>query len=216
MNLLFDLDGTLTDPFPGITNSILHSLTQLDRPLPERNSLKWCIGPPLQKSFAQLLDTEDTKLIDSAVAYFRQYFSTNGLYENAVYEGVLPALKHLRSQGYPLFIATSKPEIYAKKILDHFELTALFTGIHGSELNGIRSDKSDLLRHLLKHQRLSPQACVMLGDREHDMIGARKNGIKSVGVLWGYGSRNELMAAGADSCLEFTDQLISGSWNDAK
>lgn len=216
MNLLFDLDGTLTDPFPGITNSILHSLARLGRPLPERNSLKWCIGPPLQKSFAQLLNTEDTQLIDSAVAHFRQYFSTNGLYENSVYDGILAALKQFKDQAHPLFVATSKPEIYARKILDHFELTPLFTGIHGSELNGIRSDKTELLCHLLKQQQLSPQDCVMLGDREHDMIGARSNGIKSVGVLWGYGSRQELLAAGADSCLEFTDQLITANWRDAE
>jgi phosphoglycolate phosphatase len=215
VNLLFDLDGTLTDPFAGITNSILHSLGKLNRPLPERDSLKWCIGPPLQNSFAQLLDTEDTSLIDSAITNYRQYFGTIGLFENSVYEGIVSALKHFEAQGHQLFIATSKPEVYAKQILDHFGLTAFFAGIHGSELNGIRNDKTELIQYLLKQQQLSPQDCVMLGDRKHDMIGATANNVRAVGVLWGYGSRQELLTAGADSYLEFTDQLITSNWTDS-
>ena len=194
--IYFDLDGTLTDPKPGITRSIQYALQRLDHPtMPTEDELTWCIGPPLRASFVRLLGGEDSA--DRAVSLYRERFSEIGLYENAVYDGISEVLTTLSQSGQRLFVATSKPHVFATRIVEHFGLRHHFEHVFGSELDGTRVDKSDLLAYALKVAAVDPVKTLMIGDRSHDMIGARNNGMGAVGVLYGYGSREELVGAGA-------------------
>ena len=194
--IFFDLDGTLTDPKVGITRSIQYALQRLDHPtIPTADELTWCIGPPLRTSFVQLLGGEDAA--DRAVALYRERFSDIGLYENGVYDGIDEVLTSLGSAGHRLFVATSKAHVFADRIIDHFGLRRHFEGVFGAELDGTRVDKSDLLGYALTQASADPARTLMIGDRSHDMIGAKNNGINGIGVLYGYGSRDELLQAGA-------------------
>jgi phosphoglycolate phosphatase len=194
--IFFDLDGTLTDPKPGITRSIQYALGKLDHPtVPTEDELTWCIGPPLRASFVRLLGAEASA--DLAVAHYRERFSDIGLYENGVYAGIRDVLTTLQQSGRRLFVATSKPHVYAERIVDHFDLRRYFERVFGSELDGTRADKSDLLAYALNAASVDSSRAIMIGDRSHDMMGARNNGMKGIGVLYGYGSEQELTAAGA-------------------
>ena len=194
--IFFDLDGTLTDPKPGITRSIQYALRKLDHPtMPTEDELTWCIGPPLRASFIRLLGAETSA--DLAVTYYRERFSDVGLYENGVYDGIADVLTSLCASGHKLFVATSKPHVFAERIIDHFGLRSHFERVFGSELEGTRVDKSHLLEYALKEASVDPSKTLMIGDRSHDMVGARNNGMKGIGVLYGYGSRDELLQAGA-------------------
>lgn len=196
--VLFDLDGTLTDPKPGITECIRHALSGLGRTPPPADELLWCIGPPLLRSFATLLDTDDPALTAGALALYRERFGTVGLYENALYPGIPEAVAAVRAAGCATYVATSKPHVYATRIVEHFALTPLFDRVYGSELDGTRVDKGDLIAHALAEERLDPTRVVMVGDREHDAIGARRCGVRTIGVRYGYGSEAELRASGVD------------------
>ena len=193
--IFFDLDGTLTDPKPGITGSIQYALEKLGRPVPTRDELAWCIGPPLRSSFVILLGGNHAA--DRAVALYRERFSDVGLYENGVYDGIDEVLTALRASGHRLFVATSKAHVYAERIIDHFGLRRHFERVFGAELDGTRADKSHLLEYALKEVSVDPTRTLMIGDRSHDMVGAKNNGMKGIGVLYGYGSRDELLEAGA-------------------
>jgi phosphoglycolate phosphatase len=194
--IYFDLDGTLTDPKPGITRSIQYALQKLDHPtMPTEDDLTWCIGPPLRASFVRLLGAETSA--DLAVSYYRERFSDIGLYENGVYDGIGEVLTSLCASGHRLFVATSKPHVFAERIIDHFGLRDHFERVFGSELDGTRVDKSHLLEYALKQASVDPSKTLMIGDRSHDMVGAVNNGMKGIGVLYGYGSRDELLEAGA-------------------
>jgi len=194
--IFFDLDGTLTNPKPGITRSIQYALQKLDHPtMPTEDELTWCIGPPLRASFVSLLGAETSA--DLAVTYYRERFSDVGLYENGVYDGIGDVLTSLCASGHKLFVATSKPHVFAERIIDHFGLRNHFERVFGSELDGTRVDKSHLLEYALKEMAVDPAKTLMIGDRSHDMIGAKNNGMKGIGVLYGYGSRDELLQAGA-------------------
>jgi phosphoglycolate phosphatase len=194
--IFFDLDGTLTDPKPGITRSIQYALQKLDHPtMPTEDELTWCIGPPLRASFVRLLGAETSA--DLAVSYYRERFSDIGLYENGVYDGIGEVLTALCASGHRLFVATSKPHVFAERIIDHFGLRGHFERVFGSELDGTRVDKSHLLEYALEEASVDPARTLMIGDRSHDMIGAKNNGMKGIGVLYGYGSRDELLQAGA-------------------
>jgi phosphoglycolate phosphatase len=197
MNVLFDLDGTLTDPREGIVACLRHALRSLGHPCPPMADLVECIGPPLRDSFSRLLGTEDSGVIDEAIALYRARFSATGIFENAVYPGVPEALTELRALGMTLYVATSKPYPFARRIVEHFGLTPFFRRVHGSELSGIRADKGELIAHVLELETLSSGSTVMVGDRAHDVLGARARGVFPLAVLWGYGSRAELTAAGA-------------------
>jgi phosphoglycolate phosphatase len=204
--IFFDLDGTLTDPKPGITRSIQYALQKLEhQTVPTEDELTWCIGPPLRASFVKLLGSDHSA--DAAVSYYRERFSEIGLYENIVYAGVKDVLTALRKSGRRLFVATSKPHVYAERIIDHFDLRQHFERVFGSELDGTRGDKSDLLAYALKTTSVDPSRAVMVGDRSHDMIGARTNGMTAIGVLYGFGSEQELTAAGA-ACVCATPKAI--------
>jgi phosphoglycolate phosphatase len=194
--IYFDLDGTLTDPKPGITRSIQYALQKLDHPtMPTEDELTWCIGPPLRASFVRLLGAETSA--DLAVSYYRERFSDVGLYENGVYDGIGAVLTKLGAAGHRLFVATSKPHVFAERIIDHFGLRDHFERVFGSELDGTRVDKSHLLEYALKQASVDPARTLMVGDRSHDMVGAKNNGMKGIGVLYGYGTRDELLDAGA-------------------
>jgi phosphoglycolate phosphatase len=200
--VLFDLDGTLTDPKLGITRSINYALEQLGVPPRPESELLKCIGPPLLGSFQDLLGTTDATRCSQAMQHYRDRFSDVGLYENAVYPGIPEALARLQTAGYALILATSKPLTYAKRILTHFELDPYFAATYGSELDGRMSDKGELIYHILRAESLEPNKTLMVGDREHDIHGATKAGIRSLGVLYGYGSEDELRSAGATALCE--------------
>lgn len=206
--LLFDLDGTLTDPREGIVGSIRHALAALGVESPCDARLERCIGPPLAAAFAELLETRDPPLIDRAIAAYRERFGERGLYENAVYPGIDESLAALRRAGHPLFVVSSKPRVYVERIVEHFALGAHFDELYGSELDGTRSDKAELIAWVLEAEGFGHAAPIMVGDRHHDVIGARKNGLTAVGVGWGYGSRDELERAGADLVLDHPRELF--------
>jgi phosphoglycolate phosphatase len=210
MNVLFDLDGTLTDPRHGIVACIRHALVTLREPVPPDDVLATYIGPPLRDAFRDLLSSGgDAQRIESAIAAYRERFVTHGMFENAVYEGIPEALQALSVRGARLFVATSKPRVYAERILDHFGLSTYFETVYGSELDGGLSDKAELIAHALTESALAPAESVMVGDRLHDIVGARRNRVYPVGALWGYGSESELMDAGARVLLRTPRDVVS-------
>jgi phosphoglycolate phosphatase len=197
-HIFFDLDGTLTDSAEGITKSIQHALEKMDVPAPSLDELESYIGPSLFDTFGHLIGDNDR--IDDAVALYRERFADVGLYENRLYEGVVETLNTLSASGYQLYVATSKPHVYANKILAHFEIDHFFKAVFGAELDGTRSDKVELLQFALTQTGVAAESAVMIGDRHHDMNGARHNKMRAIGALYGYGDRQELEAAGAHAC----------------
>ncbi|WP_426440949.1 HAD family hydrolase [Bradyrhizobium genosp. P] len=193
--IFFDLDGTLTDPKPGITGSIQYALRKLDRPVPSQDELTWCIGPPLRASFVLLLGGE--QLADRAIELYRERFADVGLFENSVYPDIAQVLAALRERPRRMFVATSKPHVFATRIIAHFELAGYFDRVFGSELDGTRVNKVDLLAYAIEQTGVDPTQALMIGDRSHDVIGAISNGIRAVGVTYGYGTSEELIEAGA-------------------
>jgi phosphoglycolate phosphatase len=206
-NLFIDLDGTLTDPKEGITKSIQYALEKMKAHQPSMDELEWCIGPPLVDAFSVLLDSKDDVLIQKAIDHYRDRYVDRCTIENTLYEGIQNTLEELNASGYQLYLATSKPWVYAGKILDHFNLTQYFTAIHGSELDGTRDYKQDLLAYILKQHDLSAAETVMIGDRSHDMVGANYNNIRAIGVTYGYGTIDELKNAGADFICHHHDEV---------
>lgn len=202
--VFFDLDGTLTDPMLGITGCIAHALHRLNQPVPPAEELTWCIGPPLLDSLRQL--TNDA-LAPQALALYRERFSERGLFENTLYEGIRELLTQLQANAYPLYVASSKPVVYVERILEHFELRQHFTDVFGAELDGRRSDKAELLTYALKTTGAAADNSVMVGDRRFDMLGAQHNGLGSIGVTYGYGSREELVEAGANQLVDHPAQI---------
>ena len=192
--LLFDLDGTLTDSAPGIIGCTRHALEIMHRPEPE-NIMRF-IGPPLIDSFRDFcgMTEQDAK---EAVRLYRERYADVGLFENAVYSGVPEMLERLRGAGFRMAVATSKPEVFAVRILDKFGLSRYFDFIGGGELNGVRNDKHEVIEYVLENLGSPDRDTVlMIGDRSHDVIGAHKSGIRCLGALWGYGSREELSGCG--------------------
>ena len=196
--LLLDLDGTLTDPREGILRCIQHALQRLARPCPPEEMLAACIGPPLRRTFGTLLATSEPDAIEQAMTLNRERFAEVGLFENTVYDGIPGALDDPGRLGHRMFVATSKAAVFAERIVRHFGLARHLAGIYGPSLEGRFEDKAELLAHLLAVERLNRDDAVMLGDRDIDVTAARANGVRSIGVLWGYGSREELLGAGAD------------------
>ena len=214
--VFFDLDGTLTDPKEGITRCIQYALNALDAPVPETDELLWCIGPPLRASFETLLG--DEARAQDAVTLYRDRFTDTGLYENDLYTGIPETLQALRDAGKRLFVATSKPHVYANRIVEHFGVDGHFERVFGSELDGTRVDKTELLAYGLAETGADSKDTVMIGDREHDMIGAANNGLFSIGVLYGYGTREELHSAGARRLAEAPDgisEIVLRRWPSA-
>ena len=195
-NVLFDLDGTLTDPAEGITNSLMHAQRRLGMAVSPREALYVFIGPPLIETFMSEwgLTREESQ---QALLYYREYFTDRGIFENVPYAGIDQCLAELKAAGLRLFVATSKPEPLSLRILEHFDLLKYFEAVAGSTMDERRTKKGEVIAFALDAFGLDPDETVMVGDREHDVIGAAENGIPCVGVLYGYGSREELTAAGA-------------------
>lgn len=205
--ILFDLDGTLTDPMVGITRSVQYALRAFGIEVSDLNELCCFIGPPLKSSFMKFYHFEGGDA-DKAVRLYREYFAERGMYENEVYEGIEEMLLALKDSGKTLMVATSKPTFFAKPILEHFRLDSYFTFVGGADLGETRVEKADVIQYTLSENKISDLSrVVMVGDREYDIIGAKTVGIASVGVLYGYGSSGELKAAGADVTVETVEQL---------
>ena len=209
--LLFDLDGTLTDPMVGITSSVQYALEKFGIHIKYLKDLIPFIGPPLDDSFQEFygLSKEDA---GKAVEYYRERYSTTGIFENCPYPGVEKLLQELRRKKYLLAVASSKPEYYVKQILDYFNLTEYFDEIVGSEMNGARTNKTEVIEETLKRLGLDHhrEQVIMVGDKEHDVLGARKAGLDCVAVSYGYGTEEELAAsqplqivASAEEILDF-------------
>lgn len=206
---LLDLDGTMTDPFPGITLSIQYALKKLGRDVPEQDDLRWMIGPPLLDSFPVLLGTNDDALVEQAIQFYRERYAQVGKFENRLIRGIPDVLAQLKAGGFFLSVCTSKPSVYARQIVAHFDLDRFFDAQHGAELDGHNSHKADLIRHILTSEELDPQQTVMIGDRLHDVVGALANDIPALGVLWGYGSREELEGSGAAAIAEQPSEIAA-------
>ena len=210
--VLFDLDGTLTDSRPGILRTTRYALRRLNEatggsaPIPEESTLDYMIGPPLRDTFAKMVGHA---LVEPMMGFYRERYQETGLFENAVYEDVPEALAALRSAGYRLFVATSKNEADARRILDHFALSQYFSGIYGAQNDGGRAIKSELIGYLLEREGIMANAenVAMIGDRKYDVLGAKAVGISALGALWGYGGREELTLAGADGVIETPKQV---------
>lgn len=196
-HLLFDLDGTLTDLAEGITRSVQYALRRFGIEVDDLHSLTSFIGPPLAESFREFYGFDDER-IPEAIRVMREYFGSRGWRENRLYEGMPQLLGRLRAAGYTLAVATSKPVVFARRILDHFDLARHFAFTGGAELDGRRQAKAEVIAHVLRELHVADAAsCLMIGDRRHDIAGAAAVGMDSCGVLWGYGSREELAEAGA-------------------
>ena len=216
-NILFDLDGTLTDPGIGITNSVMYALKKFGIEVDDRASLYKFIGPPLLESFQKFygFSKEDSEL---GLKYYREYFKPKGLYENKVYEGIESLLQELKKKGKKLLVATSKPEEFAIEILKHFHLLDYFDFIAGASMDEKRVKKADVIAYALESYEITDKSSViMVGDREHDVLGAKENELKSIGVLYGYGDYEELVHAGADYIAQNPEdilQIVLGNKNE--
>lgn len=203
----FDLDGTITDSALGITNSVMYALKKYGIKEENREKLYAFIGPPLTDSFQKYYGFSKEQSW-KAVEYYREYYKYQGIFECEVYEGIKSTLSTIQKNGKKAVIATSKPEIYAKRIVEHFQLNSYFDGVYGMELNGGRGTKSEVIQYALRECNIKDlNHVLMIGDRSHDMIGAKENGIQSLGVLYGFGSEKELKEAGADSIVHTTKEL---------
>jgi phosphoglycolate phosphatase len=206
LTLVFDLDGTLTDSRPGIVRCFVHALRSLGARVPEAAQIESLIGAPLRGAFVTLLGSD--AFADDAVTVFREMYAVSGLYECAVYAGVESVIESLQRESAAMFVATSKPHVFAERVLEHCGLSRFFRRVYGAELTGERADKRELLAHVLQEETLDPAEMVMIGDRSHDVIAARANGAHSIGVAWGYGSVDELRSAGADRICATPAELI--------
>lgn len=207
--ILFDLDGTLTDPGEGITNSVAYALEQFGIPTPDRKALYPFIGPPLLDSFAKYYGMGEADA-QRALYEYRVYFRARGIFENALYPKTVWLLQQLRAAGKQILLATSKPEEFAEQILAHFELRQYFDCVAGASMDEARSKKSDVIAYALQKAGITnTNEAVMVGDRHHDVVGARENGLSAIGVLWGYGDEAELREAGAAEICRDMDELAS-------
>jgi len=206
-NILFDLDGTITDPGIGITSAIMYALDKMGIEVPERHELYKFIGPPLWDSFEKYYGLSYDEA-DRAVELYREYYTVKGIFESSLNEGIEDLLKKLKDSGKNIVLATSKPEPFAKQVINSSNLTDYFDFIAGSNLDRTRSDKAEVIKYALSSCNISDiHNTIMIGDREHDILGAKKNNIQSIGVLFGYGSREELESAGADFIAENAKDL---------
>jgi len=208
--ILFDLDGTLTDAGPGILNCIEYALTDQGIELPERSDMRTFLGPPLAVTFREHFNMSDAQ-ITQAIDKYRERYHDLGMFENSVYDGVPELLQSLQASGIRMATATSKPEYSATRILQHFELDQYFEFIGASSLDGSRDSKSSVIHHTLTTTGAHPttNSMIMVGDRHHDVDGAREHGIDTIGVLWGYGDHDELSCAGATEIVHTPQELLA-------
>lgn len=206
--VLFDLDGTLTDPGLGITNSVMYALEKFDIKVEDRTSLYKFIGPPLKDSFEKYYHMSDEE-ITRAIAYYREYFSVKGIYENVLYDGITEVLKQIKDSGRQVILATSKPEAFSVEILRYFKIDHYFDFAACATMDETRTNKAEVIAYALKLGEITDlKSAIMIGDREYDIIGAKAAGLNSIGVLYGYGSREELQNAGATYIAERVEDIM--------
>ena len=207
--VLFDLDGTLTDPGEGITNSVAYALKKFKISVHDKTQLYSFIGPPLIDSFMKYygMNRQDSQ---QAVDYYREYFRDKGIFENKIYDNIQQLLSNIQNSGRKIALATSKPEEFAKRILEHFKLTEYFDFVGGATMNETRSKKADVIKYVIDCMKINDLTkVIMVGDRHHDIDGANQNGLDSIGVLYGYGNRAELESAGATYIAEKVNDIIN-------
>ena len=207
--ILFDLDGTLTESGEGITKCVQYALEKIGKPEEDLKKLEVFVGPPLLQQFMKYADI-DEETAEKAVKYYRERYSSTGIFENRPYPGVETMLSELKSKGYRLAVASSKPEYYVTQILDYFQLTDYFEEIVGSEMNGNRTSKSEVIEEALRRLGMSEKRAqvLMIGDKEHDVLGARKAGLQCVAVSYGYGSQEELEQAEPLKIVDSTEGVL--------
>jgi len=210
VNIFFDLDGTLTDPKEGITKCIQYALGELNVASPGQTELVEFIGVPLRKMFERVLDSNEEDLIEKAVALYRQRFSDMGMFENKVYSGISEVLTTLHRASYNLYVVTSKPRVYAERIIEHFGLHKFFNHVYGPELDGRFDNKAELIDFVLTENHLLPEETVMIGDRKEDVIAGKSNKTFTLGVTYGYGSSKELLAARVDCLCHSPEDIEKG------
>jgi phosphoglycolate phosphatase len=211
--VLFDLDGTLTDPYVGIARSFAYAMDAIGRPLPDDYDFAPCIGPPMRDAIARLVG-DDIDLQSRAIVAYRERYATVGLFENVVYDGIVDML-HGLTGSFRLLLCTSKPHVFATRILERFRLARFFAATYGAELDGTRGDKSELMAWLLEREHIAPHDAIMVGDRSYDIIAAANNGVAAAGVLWGYGSPGELREAGCTRAFAHPREITFASLHDA-
>ena len=210
-NFIFDLDGTIIDSKEAVLGSIIYAIEKLGYEAPNINDMLWCIGPPLFDSFPILLKTEDKTIINRAVDYYREIFLTEKIYENSVFDGVYHLLTQLTENGSKVFIATSKPQESAEFILKNLGISNFFTGVYGASLDDKHSQKDAIILTLLETEKIDINESIMIGDRKFDMLGAKANGLESCGVLYGFGSKEELLEAGATYLVDNPLEILNFS-----
>jgi phosphoglycolate phosphatase len=211
--LLFDLDGTLLESRAGTVGSLRHAMGELGYALDPAEDFAWAVGPPLADVAARLLAPFNDDRHAALMARYRARYDAAGLFESAVYPGIPEALEEFRRRGWRLFVATSKGTEIAGRLLRHVGLADAFDAIYGSDDDGALSHKPELIAHILAREALAPAATLMFGDRRFDISGAHANAVRAVGVLWGYGAREELAQAGADALAERPEELLAAAAN---
>ena len=207
--ILFDLDGTITDSGEGITKSVQYALKYFDILVNNLEDLRKFIGPPLKESFKEYYKFDEEKA-NIALVKYREYYADKGIYENDLYDGIIEVLDKLKENGKIIILATSKPEVYANKILEYFKIDKYFTFVAGSDFEETRVKKGDVIKYALEGAKISDLSkVIMVGDREHDIIGAKENNIKSIGVLYGFGDVIELTQARAEYIVNNTNELLN-------
>lgn len=203
--LLVDLDGTLTDPADGIVGCFREAVEAMGRTAPRAEDLTWIIGPPMRQSFTEVLG--ENADVEKALGHYRDSYGAAGLFEASVYAGIPEALGEMKASGARLFLCTSKPIVYAHRILTRFGLVVFFEATYGAELDGRFDDKAQLIGHILEDRKLDAEDCAMWGDRKYDVLAARAHGVPTIGALWGYGGEPELSAAGAAILCAAPDEV---------
>jgi phosphoglycolate phosphatase len=206
--VLLDLDGTLSDSKPGIAASFRYTVGQLGHDPDAAGDLTWAVGPPIAVSMHRLLQQYGDDRVDHAVEVYRARYSEVGIYDCAAYPGILDMLDALRAAGLTMYVATSKRRDFADRVIDHLSLRPYVRGVYGALPGGGLDEKQDLLEHILSVENVAASEAVMIGDRMHDMHAALHNDIRPIGVLWGYGSRDELLAAGADAVATVPPDVV--------
>lgn len=209
MHLMFDLDGTLADSRVGITRCIQHALTEAGAIAPPLEELTRYVGPPLSAAFASLLRTDDMRQIQRAITSYRRCFDLVGLVENRLFPGIPEMLLAFEAAGHDMFVVTSKPRLYALRILEHLGIRSMFRAVHGPELEARRYTKEGLIREALVSAPPGTNHAIMIGDRAEDVHGAEANGLGTVAVAWGYGDPQELDAARPDRIVASPGELMA-------
>jgi phosphoglycolate phosphatase len=206
-HILFDLDGTLTDPYLGITNSVKYALNKFNITEQNDHQLKLFIGPPLEQSFMEYYNFNKNEA-KKAIEFYREYYSVKGIYENKLYHGIDTVLEILNNKNRNCIVATSKLEEYAVTVLRHFKIDLYFKRVTGSNLEGTRVEKGEIIKYIIEKDQLEKEKTIMVGDRKYDIIGAKNNGVDSIGVLYGYGTKEELEEVKPTYLCNSIDKLL--------